>query len=249
MELIPAIDLQGGAVVRLRQGDFSRRTSYGDDPLAVARRWVGEGATRLHLVDLDGARSGRPAQHALVRSLVRAVDVPCQVAGGIRDAGAAGSLLDDGADRVVLGSALLARPALGRELVARHGAGRVVAALDVRDGLAVGAGWVPGSPGRPFGEALDALLEVGVEWFAVTAISRDGLLAGPDLDLLAEAVERAPAARIIASGGIATADDIRAVARLGCAAAILGRALYEGQLSMATALTAARTEGDRRAPQ
>lgn len=239
MELIPAIDLRGGQVVRLVEGDFARETTYETDPLGSVRRWVEVGACRLHVVDLDGARAGRPIQVELIGRMVasaRASDVPCQVAGGLRDGDAAGSALAAGADRVVLGTALLRDPGLAGRLVAAHGFARVVAALDVRDGLAVGEGWRVGAGGRPMADAMAQLLEAGVRIFAVTAIGRDGRLEGPDLDLYARVLAAAPTASIIASGGVTTVDDLRRLRDLGCQGAILGRALYDGRLDLGEAL-------------
>src|SRR5262245_53218175 len=132
MEVIPAIDLLDGRVVRLARGDFDAVTDYGDDPVLVASRWRDQGATRIHIVDLDAARHGRPRQRAVVERIVAAVDIPCQVAGGIRDEPGVASTLAAGADRVVLGSALISDPDLAGRLVALHGPDRVVAALDVR---------------------------------------------------------------------------------------------------------------------
>lgn len=236
MELIPAIDLLGGRVVRLAQGDYDRVTSYGEDPVVTARRWVAEGATRLHLVDLDGAKAGRPVQAEVVARIVAAVGVPCQVAGGLRDAAAVAEALATGADRTILGSALVRDAALGGELVDRHGPDAIVAAIDVRDGQALGDGWVPGAQGTPALELIARLAAAGVRWFAVTAISRDGLLEGPDLVLLAEAQRAAPGAHIIASAGVSNLGDIRALAAAGYAGAILGRALYEGRVALPEAL-------------
>src|SRR5262245_28241183 len=131
MEVIPAIDLLDGRVVRLSRGDFDTVTDYGDDPVLVARHWQDQGAARIHVVDLDAARHGRPLQRTVVERIVAAVDIPCQVAGGIRDETDAASTLAAGADRVVLGSALISDPHLAGRLVARHGPARIVAALDV----------------------------------------------------------------------------------------------------------------------
>jgi phosphoribosylformimino-5-aminoimidazole carboxamide ribotide isomerase len=200
MEVIPAIDLLGGRVVRLSRGDFDAVTDYGDDPVAVARRWADEGATRIHVVDLDAAREGKPLQAAVVAAIVASAGVRCQVAGGIRGADQAAAALAAGVDRVILGSALISWPTLGRVLVERHGPDRIVAALDVRGGRAVGDGWVAGARGRDALALAEALAEAGVRWFAVTAIDRDGGLGGPDLELL-EAVRAAvPEAGVIASG-------------------------------------------------
>lgn len=240
MELIPAIDLLGGRVVRLAQGDYDRVTTYGDDPVEAARRWVAEGATRLHLVDLDGARAGRPVQADVVARIVAAAGVPCQVAGGLRDAAAVAQALATGADRAILGSALVRMPALGGELVARHGTDAIVAAIDVRDGHALGDGWVRGAQGTPALGLIARLADAGVRWYAVTAIARDGLLEGPDLALLAAARDAAPGARIIASAGVSSTDDIRSLVAGGYAGAILGRALYEGRLGLPEALAITR---------
>ena len=240
MELIPAIDLLGGRVVRLSRGAFDAVTVYGDDPVAVARRWAGQGATRIHVVDLAAARAGEPLQADLVATIVAGAGVPCQVAGGIRDSERAARLLDAGADRVVLGSALISQPTLGRELVERHGAERIVAALDVREGRAVGDGWVAGARGVEAVALATTLVQAGLRWFAVTAIARDGGLEGPDLGLLERVRAAAPGAAIIASGGIGSLADVRALAARGFAAAITGRALYEGAFTLAEALEAAR---------
>ncbi len=239
MELIPAIDLVGGQVVRLAQGDFDRSTTYGDDPVRTAQRWAEEGATRLHIVDLDGAREGRPVQGRLIRTIVASMRIPCQVAGGLRDQTAAAAALAAGADRIVLGSALLRDPGLARRLVEAHGAERIVAAIDVRDGLAVGSGWVEGAAGRPVDEAVIVLRDAGLALFAVTAIARDGLREGPDLELLARVAALVGADRVIASAGVSSVADVAELARLGYAGAILGRALYEGTLSLEEALSAA----------
>ena len=241
MEVIPAIDLLAGRVVRLARGDFDAVTAYGDDPVAVARRWADEGATRIHVVDLDAAREGKPLQSATVAAIVDGAGVRCQVAGGIRGADQVAEALAAGADRVVLASALISRPALGRVLVERHGPDRIVAALDVRDGRAVGDGWVAGARGADVLSLAEALAEAGLRWFAVTAIARDGGLGGPDVELLEQVRQAVPTAAIIASGGVGSLADIAALAGLGFEAAITGRALYEGAFSLPEALVAAAT--------
>lgn len=238
MELIPAVDLRAGRVVRLRQGDFGRAQVHGDDPLAVVRRWVGEGAPRLHLVDLDGAREGRPVQADLLAQLVLAAGVPCQAAGGLRDDGSVSAALEAGADRVVLGTRLISDPAWAQRLIARHGAERIVAALDVQDDETHGDGWVSGGARRPLDAALTELSQAGLALFVVTAISRDGLLGGPDLELLGRIAGVVGPAAVIASGGIASLDDLQKLAAAGYAGAILGRALYEGRIELGAALSA-----------
>jgi phosphoribosylformimino-5-aminoimidazole carboxamide ribotide isomerase len=237
MELIPAIDLLGGKVVRLARGDYGAVTDYGDDPVAVALAWQEQGATRLHLVDLEAARDGARSQAAVIERIVAAVDIPCQVAGGIRDARIVASLLGGGVDRVVMGTALIRDPDLGGTLIDRWGARRIVAAVDVRDGRALGDGWTDPAAGAPAMDLIVRLTASGVLTFAVTAIERDGLLNGPDMHLLAQAAVAAGGPdRVIASAGVSSLDDIRALAAAGYAGAILGRALYEGRVVLAEAL-------------
>jgi phosphoribosylformimino-5-aminoimidazole carboxamide ribotide isomerase len=238
-ELLPAIDLRGGRVVRLVEGDFERETAYSDDPAGVARAFVDGGATWIHVVDLDGARTGEPAQAATVRAIVEAVEgrARCQVAGGLRSEAAVTAALEAGAARVVVGTAAIRDPAFAGRLVALHGSDRIVAALDIRDGLALGEGWRPGAPGVLPSDAVAALADHGVETFTVTAIARDGRLEGPDLELLASLVALGRG-RVIASGGIGSIDDLRRVRGLGCAGAIVGKALYEGRFTLIEASAA-----------
>lgn len=239
MELIPAIDLLGGRVVRLSRGAFDAVTEYGDDPVAVARRWAGEGARRLHVVDLDAARGGKPLQQDIIAAIVAGANVACQVAGGMRSVEDVSAALAAGADRIVLGSALIERPDLGRELVELVGSERIVAALDVRGGRAVGDGWVPGARGTEVLSLARVLADAGLRRFAVTAIARDGGMAGPDLALLEGVRSTVPGVALIASGGVGSLADIRALADAGYEAAIVGRALYEGAFGLPEALAAA----------
>jgi len=239
VELIPAIDLLGGRVVRLSKGVYDAVTVYGDDPVAVARGFEQAGAARIHIVDLDAAREGRAMQAEVIASIVDAVDVPCQVAGGIRDADAVAAGLQAGADRLVLGSALISSSLLARTLTERYGPDRIVAALDVRDGQALGDGWVEGARGADVIELAQTLAEKGLRWFAVTAIARDGQMSGPDYQLLEAVHAAAPGAAIIASGGVSSLADIRELAARGFEAAITGKALYEGAFTLAEGLEAA----------
>ncbi len=238
-DLLPAIDLRGGRVVRLVRGRFDRETVYGDDPQAVARAFVGAGARWLHVVDLDGARDPRNRQGDVVAGIVAAVGEAArvEVAGGLRDEEAVAAALRAGAARAVVGTAALADPGFAGRLIRTHGQDRIAVALDVRDGLAVGHGWQAGAAGTPVLDALARLADAGVTLFEVTAIDRDGTLGGPDLGLLGRLVA-AGRGTIIASAGIASAADLVAVRDVGCGGAILGRALYEGRLSLAEALRA-----------
>jgi phosphoribosylformimino-5-aminoimidazole carboxamide ribotide isomerase len=238
-DLLPAIDLLGGRVVRLRQGHFDQETRYADDPVAVAEAFAASGARWLHIVDLDGARAGQPAHAAVVRAIVDRMGegVDCEVAGGLRSAAAVEAMLNAGAARVAVGTAALRDPAFAAGLVARHGAERIVASIDVRDGLALGEGWRTGAPGLTVEDAIGQLGDAGVTTFEVTAIERDGLLGGPDLELLRRTVKLRRGA-VIASGGVSRVEDLLQARRIGCSGAVIGRALYEGAFSLSDALAA-----------
>lgn len=244
MQIWPAIDLRGGKCVRLRQGDFAQETVFGDDPAAMARHWVEQGAMCLHLVDLDGARDGYPANLESIRAILAAVDVPCELGGGIRTAEAVAELLSLGLDRLVLGTRALSEPDWFRQLC-RQFPGKLVLGIDARDGKVATDGWLSTSQvsaielARQFdGEPLAALV--------YTDIAQDGMLAGPNFAAMAEMQAAVPVG-VVASGGVTTAEDVRELARRGLAGAIVGRALYEGRLSLAEALAAAELPGGRSA--
>jgi phosphoribosylformimino-5-aminoimidazole carboxamide ribotide isomerase len=238
-QLLPAIDLRGGQVVRLSEGDFDRETIYGDDPAEVAQRFAAAGARWIHVVDLDGARDGGRRQTDAVQRIVAAAGdrVACEVAGGLRDDDAVAAVLAAGAARAVVGTAALRDPALVARLIDRFGSDRIAVALDVRDGLAVGQGWVPGASGVPAEETLVALADRGARIFVVTAIERDGLMGGPNLELLGRMVDL-DRGKVIASAGVSSLEDIAAVRSIGCVGAVVGRAIYEGRLDLAEAIRA-----------
>jgi phosphoribosylformimino-5-aminoimidazole carboxamide ribotide isomerase len=239
-EILPAIDLRGGRVVRLRQGDFDRETAYETRPATVAEGFARAGARWLHVVDLDGARSGVPAHGVVIAEIVAAVGeaTSVEVAGGLRDETSVAAALESGAARAIVGTAALADPAFAGRLIDAHGPRRVAVAIDVRDGRAVGHGWATDAKGVAAADAIHRLADVGVETFEVTAIERDGLLEGPNL-VLYERLVRLERGAIVASGGVTTLDDLRAVRAIGCTGAIVGRALYEGRLDLREAILAA----------
>jgi phosphoribosylformimino-5-aminoimidazole carboxamide ribotide isomerase len=238
-DLIPAIDLRGGRVVRLVTGDFGRETVYAEDPAAVAESFIDAGVGWLHVVDLDGARAGTPEQSPTVATIVNAVAgrLDVQLGGGLRSDEAVAGALGIGVARVVIGTAALASPGFVAGLVRRHGRDRVAVALDVRAGEAVGEGWRSGAAGWPVLDAVTRLRDEGVETLIVTGIDRDGLLEGPDLTLLGRILGLG-SGRVIASGGISSTDDVQRVRDLGCSGAIVGRALYEGRLDLRSTLAA-----------
>jgi phosphoribosylformimino-5-aminoimidazole carboxamide ribotide isomerase len=230
LEIIPAVDVLDGNVVRLTHGDFDRVTVYDPDPVGRASRWMSEGAALVHVVDLDGARTGVP-NPALWRSFSSA-RVRFQVGGGIRTAAVAESALEAGAERVVLGTAAVWDPAV---LGGISDVARVVAAVDVRDGRATGEGWL--DEGRELSEVLDDLAGQGVPRLLVTGIGRDGTMEGPEMELLGTVVGDGRF-RVIASGGVGTLDDLRRVAVAGCEGVIVGRALYESRFTLPDAVAA-----------
>ncbi len=231
-ELIPAIDVLDGRVVRLARGDYDAVTVYATDPLEVAEQFVAAGAPIVHVVDLEGARSGGP-DPALRRRLGNA-RVPFQIGGGLRSAAAVVAAIADGATRVVAGTAAVWDPAELQRMVDAVGADRFVGAVDVAEGRAKGAGWL--DAGQPLEAVLDNLLGAGVERVLATSIVRDGTMHGPDLDLLATVA--ASGLSVIASGGVGTLADLTAVAASGAAGAIVGRAIYEGRFTVVEALAA-----------
>ncbi|HEU4673363.1 MAG TPA: HisA/HisF-related TIM barrel protein [Candidatus Limnocylindrales bacterium] len=234
-ELIPAIDLRGGRVVRLVEGDFERSTDYSDDPVAVAIAFATAGARWIHVVDLDGALEGRPVQAAAVEAIAASLPAGTQLefGGGLRTEGDVRALLAI-VGRVVVGTGLLADPAFAARLVRAHGHERIVAALDVRHGRAVGDGWRHDAQALTLEDAWARARAAGIRRAIVTAIARDGSLGGPDLELLGS-LATAGGIDVVASGGIRNLDDVLAVRAIGCAGAIVGRAIYERTLDLAAA--------------
>jgi phosphoribosylformimino-5-aminoimidazole carboxamide ribotide isomerase len=244
LDLYPAIDLRGGRCVRLYQGDFGQETVYGDDPVAQARAFAAAGAPWIHVVDLDAARTGDPVNRPIVAAIAAAVDVPVQTGGGVRDDAAADALLGAGVRRVVVGTAALDDRGWVARLADRH-PGRVGVGLDARGRDVAVRGWTEGS-GRDLVEVARGFDGSGVAALVVTEIGRDGTLAGPGLDQLAE-VLAATGLDVIASGGVGSLDDLRALAALEAGAtgerrlagAIVGRALYEGAFALDQAVEVA----------
>lgn len=238
MEIIPAIDLRGGAVVRLLQGNYDRQTTFDDDPVRVARRFEADGAPRIHVVDLDGAREGRRTQASEVRAVAAAVGVGVQLGGGLRSPADLADAFADGVDRVVLGTAAVEEPALVEQALAAHGAERVVVGIDARDGIVSVAGWTEASE-IAAADLLERMAGLGARRFVYTDITRDGTLTSPNFAAVSEMVERADAAggaRVIASGGIAEIAHLRTLAELGAEGAIVGSAIYRDALDLAAAV-------------
>jgi phosphoribosylformimino-5-aminoimidazole carboxamide ribotide isomerase len=232
MQIIPAIDLRGGRCVRLQQGDYDRETVFGDDPAAMAAHWVSEGAERLHLVDLDGAKAGQPVNVEAVRAILDHVAVPCQLGGGVRDESTLSAWLAAGVERLVVGTQALKDPAWFRSMAETY-PGRLLLGLDARDGHVATEGWLDVSSvvAGKLAEQFDDLPLAGVVY---TDIARDGMLEGPNLAATEELARRLKTP-VIASGGVGRLADIARLAALPISACIVGRALYEGRFRLGEA--------------
>ncbi len=236
MQIIPAVDVLDGTVVRLLHGDYDAVTTYAPDPAEMAGKWVDEGASLVHVVDLQGARTGNPDTN--LWATMATARVPFQVGGGIRDASRAFAALEAGARRVVVGSAAVhSAEALG-EIVDAAGSDNVVAAIDVRSGLARGSGWE--DRGVALGIVVERVVAAGISTALVTGIESDGAMDGPNTDLLSQVTSMAPDLGLIASGGVGSLDDLLDLKDRGYTAVIVGRALYEGRFTLSEAIEAVR---------
>lgn len=234
MQLYPAIDMKGGKCVRLTQGLFDQVKIYSDTPADMARLWVSQGATFLHIVDLDGALAGRSVNEEAIRAIVSSVDVPLQLGGGIRSAEAVQYMLDLGITRCIIGTRAVQQPEFIRHLVAQFGAERIVVGVDAKDGMVALEGWekVSSLTAR---ELCMQMKAYGVEHIVYTDISRDGTLTGPNVEATKELTELT-GMDIIASGGMSCMEDLAALHENGIRGAIIGKALYEKKISLPEAV-------------
>jgi phosphoribosylformimino-5-aminoimidazole carboxamide ribotide isomerase len=233
MEIIPAVDIKDGKCVRLYQGDYRQETVFSEDPVSVALNWQAQGAGRLHLVDLDGAASGEPRNIAVVEAIVKQVSLPVQLGGGIRDEATVAKLLAIGINRVILGTAAVENSELVERLCQKYG-GAIVVGIDARDGRVATHGWKKGTEvvALALGRRMAA---TGVSRFIYTDIKRDGTLTEPGFEAIAEMV-KVVNLPIIAAGGISALSHLRKLKELGVEGAIVGKALYTGDISLREAL-------------
>lgn len=237
MQIIPAIDIKEGRCVRLFQGDYDQITVFDHDPVAVARKWERLGAERLHIVDLDGAKAGRPVNAQVVFAIVRAVSIPVQLGGGLRDHSAVDAALNLGVERVILGTAAVRDPHLISRLVEQY-AERIVVGVDARDGWVAAQGWTETSQIKG-DDLVRRMGMLGVRSVIYTDIGRDGTLTGPDVQGVSELVH-VHGPEIIASGGVANLDDLVALSKTGAAGVIVGKALYTNAFELPQAIDVAR---------
>jgi len=235
MNIIPAIDILGGRCVRLYQGNYERTQVFNDNPVDVAKRWVKEGATKLHLVDLDGAKAGQPVNQKTIEAIVKAVDVPVQVGGGLRNYSAVASLLALGVQQAILGTVALERPQLVSNLCQEF-SGQIIVGIDARDGKVATKGWLETSEVLATDLARQ-MAKYKVAAIVYTDIHRDGTLKGPNIEALRE-LATAVNIPVIASGGVSSITDLLSLLALepiGVEGAIVGRALYTGDISLTEA--------------
>ena len=240
MEVIPAIDLRDGRCVRLYQGDYEKETVFSDDPTSVALKWQDMGAPRLHVVDLDGAATGVPANLEALRRICEAVSVPIQTGGGIRSLESAARVLDMGVQRFILGTIAVEEPDLVEQACRRFGAEGVVVGVDARDGMAATWGWREDT-GVSALDLIRSMAGLGVRRFVYTDISRDGTLTSPNFGAIEE-ISWGCDASLVVSGGVSSTEHVERLATLGVEGVIIGRALYTGDVDLEEAISAAASQ-------
>ena len=239
MEVIPAIDIKGGKCVRLRQGEFTQVETYSEDPVKFALRWQQEGAKRLHIVDLDGARVGMPQNLDAVRQILRRVTIPIQLGGGIRNAEVIERVLNIGVSRVILGTSVAQNDDVARSALMMYG-DKVIVGIDARDGFVAISGWMERTNESAVAFA-KRMVGFGARRIIFTDIARDGMLNGPNVAALQDMLASVPIP-VIASGGVGNIDHIRSLAQLGASnleGVIVGKALYTGAVALPEAIGAA----------
>lgn len=238
MRIYPAIDIIDGNCVRLVQGDYSQKTKFADDPTDVAKRWQAQGGEFIHIVDLDGAKSGTTPNMELILKIANSVDVPIEVGGGIRNMDVVESYLENGVHRVIIGTAALEDTEFVKEAVDKYG-DRIAVGIDAKDGMVAVSGWEQVSK-MPALTLAKKMQELGVAYIIYTDIATDGMLKGPNVAAMTEMVKTVPNVNIIASGGVSGIDDIKALMETGVEGAIVGKALYTDRLNLTDAVMLAK---------
>ncbi len=233
MKILPAIDIKNGKCVRLTQGDYNRVTEYGDDPVAVAKKWESLGADIIHIVDLDGAKSGQLINLEVIKRIVEAVDIPIQIGGGIRTTDSVENYIEAGVMRVIIGTAAVTQPEWLKEMVAKYDA-KICVSIDAINGNIATEGW----QNVLTLDAVDYILElesIGVKTIVYTDISKDGMLKGPNFEMY-EIIDKQTKVDIIASGGVTTLSDVKRLKEIDMYGAIIGKALYDGVIDLKEAI-------------
>jgi len=226
--IYPAIDIRGGKCVRLLQGDYAKETVFGDSPVEMAKGFAKKGAQWIHMVDLDGAKEGAPINDPLVLEAAKTVDAKVQIGGGIRSAKTVEMYLQGGVSRVILGSSAISDPPFVKEMLREYGGDRIAVGIDARDGFVATHGWLKTSQVKAE-ELAKELVQYGAETFIMTDISRDGMMSGPNVEAIAF-LGKTTGKNVIASGGVTTKEDISKLEKMSMYGAIIGKALYDGNL-------------------
>ena len=234
MRIYPAVDINGGKVVQLMQGRFDRATVFGGEPHEAAKRWEEAGAKYIHVVDLDGARTGSGVNRDAIKKIIETVNIPVQVGGGIRNINNAAENIDLGVSRVILGTAAIKNPDFVKTAVERFGDERVAVSIDAKDGLVAVSGWEEVSEVSSLKLCFD-MRHIGVKYIVYTDIAKDGMMQGPNVSATREIVNRTGMS-IIASGGVSRMDDLHRLGETGVSGAIIGTAIYEGKIDLRKAI-------------
>ncbi len=234
MQILPAIDIFDKKAVRLYKGDYNQMTVYGT-PLEIASDFVKKGASYIHLVDLEGAKKGEPTNFQIVAEVIKSVDVPCEIGGGIRNIKAVEDYVNAGADRIILGTSAVSDKAFLKEAIALFGK-KIAVGVDARDGIVAISGWLEQS-GIPTLDFIGEMLSMGIDTIICTDISKDGALSGTNVELYKEILSKYKL-NLIASGGVTSVDDVRELYKCGTYGAILGKAIYNGNIDLAEAIAA-----------
>ena len=237
MEIIPAIDLRNGKCVRLYQGDYGKETVFSNKPVEIALRWQSEGARRIHIVDLDGAARGEPVNLETIEDMIAAIDIPVQFGGGIRSIETIEQLFAAGVERAILGTVAVEKPDLVKEACQKF-SDRIIISIDAKDRMVATRGWLQKSTVTA-GELASKMIEIGVTRFIYTDISRDGTLTSPNFEAIAELLSRVNVP-VIAAGGISSVQHLTRLAELGVEGAIVGKAIYTGDVKLGEAIKAIR---------
>ncbi len=237
MRLYPAIDIIDGQCVRLSQGDYQKKTTFSEDPLAVAKKWEEQGGEFLHLVDLDGAKTGDMPNFNLIISIARELKIPVEIGGGIRNMDAVSRYLDNGVNRVILGTAAIRNPEFVKEAVEKYG-DRIVVGIDAKDGMVAISGWEEVSSVSAL-ELAGQMEKLGVKTIIYTDIATDGMLKGPNVSAMEEMVNHV-SVDVVASGGVSSLADLELLSKTGIEGAIVGKALYTGHMELDKAVALCR---------
>ena len=231
MRIIPAIDILNGKCVRLKKGDYSKSKIYYHDPVEVAQKFSKQGIEYLHIVDLDGARAGKPVNYKVIENIIKATNLKVQIGGGIRTLEDVQSLFKIGVSKIIIGSMLIRAPEFFEKLIKKYGKNKIIAGIDAKNNMVAISGWIEATK-ITCENSIQKAIELGAEEFVITDISKDGMLNGPNLEMYKKIKDKFPKIKLIASGGVSCQDDIKDLEKIKIDGAIIGKAIYEGKIKL-----------------